>query len=790
MGEFIMGFHVLGPLEVTGSRSPVNLSAGRQQVVLAVLLLEANRLVPVHRLVDAVWSDAPPPTARGQIHTCVSALRRRFEAAGLGGRIGTRRPGYVMRVADGELDLHRFDSLVADGRAAAAAGRPAEAVNRFRTALGLWRGEVPLSGIESDLLRAAVASLTERRLSVLEDCHAVELAQGRHHELVDQLLPLVERHPLREQLHHQLMLTLHRCRRPGDALAAYRAARRTFVTELGIEPSGALRELHDSILRNDTTLDPPAPRIAAVPAPAPAVTPRMLPAANPYLAGRDDVVTTVSGQLRGGGTDGVTTAVLAGRAGVGKTALAVHIAHRIAPGFPDGQLYARLDDEHGDPVRPEAVLERLLRALGVPAAAGSRDELAARLRSTLAGRRVLMVLDGAADEAQVLSLLPGSATCGVLVTSRHRLTGLSGAKVVELAELTIQHATELLIRLLGIARVSAEPAATYDLIDLCGGLPLALRIAGERLAARPHWSIAELTERLGDEQRHLDELSHGPLDVRPGIATACDRVGPSAQRLFRLLALLDGPDFPTWVAGPLLGDPGHGAVDELETLVDAQLVDVGRRSGPGAHYRIPKLLRSYAQELLAREETPATRAAAVNRLLGAWLHLAEQAHSRAVGQSVPVVHGDAERWPLPAPLTDQLLRRPLEWFEAERAGVVRAVGQAAELGSAELCWDLAGTLAGLMQARDHLEDWRETHTTALAACRRTGDRRGEAVILHSLGTLDMVEQRYNEASGRLALALPAFEEIGEDKGRTLCLRSIAFLSRVGAGSPLGGRARR
>ncbi|WP_158264084.1 AfsR/SARP family transcriptional regulator [Amycolatopsis sp. CA-126428] len=236
-----MGFHVLGPLEVTGSRSPVDLSAGRQQVVLAVLLLEANRLVPVHRLVDAVWSDAPPTTARGQIHTCVSALRRRFEAAGLGGRIGTRRPGYVLRVADGELDLHRFDSLVADGRAAAAAGRPAEAVNRFRTALGLWRGEVPLSGIESDFLRAAVAGLTERRLSVLEDCHAVELAQGRHHELVDQLLPLVERHPLREQLHHQLMLTLHRCRRPGDALAAYRAARRTFVTELGIEPSGAER---------------------------------------------------------------------------------------------------------------------------------------------------------------------------------------------------------------------------------------------------------------------------------------------------------------------------------------------------------------------------------------------------------------------------------------------------------------------------------------------------------------------------------------------------------------------
>ncbi|WP_326952813.1 AfsR/SARP family transcriptional regulator [Amycolatopsis sp. NBC_01286] len=786
-----MLFHVLGPLEVSGSRKPVSLSAGRQQVVLAVLLLEANRLVPVHRLVDAVWSDAPPSTARGQIHTCVSGLRRRFETAGLGGRIGTRRPGYLLRVSDDELDLHRFDRLVAEGRTAAAAGRPAEAAQRFRSALGLWRGDAPLSGIESDLLRAAVTSLTERRLSVIEECHTVELAQGRHHELVDQLLPLAERHPLREQLHHQLMLALHRCRRPGDALAAYRAIRRRFVAELGIEPSGALRDLHDSILRNDTALDPPpAPRATAVPAAAAPMVPRMLPAGNPYLTGRDDVVTTVAGLLRGSGTGGVATAVLAGRAGVGKTALAVHIAHRVAPGFPDGQLYARLDDEHGEPVRPEAVLERLLRVLGVPAAAGSRDELAARLRSALAGRRILVVLDGAVDEAQVLSLLPGSATCGVLVTSRHRLTGLSGAKVVELAELTIQHATELLIHLLGIARVSAEPAATFDLIELCGGLPLALRIAGERLAARPHWSIAELTERLGDGQRHLDELSHGPLDVRPGIATACARVGPSAQRLFRLLTLVDGEHFPTWVAGPLLGDPGRAAGDDLEALVDAQLVAVDRRSGPGTHYRIPKLLRSYARELLVRKETPATRAAASSRLLGAWLHLAEQAHSRAVGHSVPVLHGDAERWPLPVPLADQLLRHPLEWFETERAGVVRAVGQAADLGSAELCWDLAVTLAGLMRARDHLEDWRETHTTALTACRQAGDRRGEAVILYSLGTLDMVEQRYDEASGRLALALRAFEEIGDDKGRTLCLRGVAFLSRVGSEPLLGGRATR
>jgi len=758
-----------------------------------MLLLEPNQLVPAERLIDAVWSESPPPTARGQIHTCVSALRRTFDRAGLGERILTRKPGYILRVDDAEVDVHHFDRLVGEGRAAMAADRPADAVRCFRSALGLWRGAEPLSGIDSEFLRAAVTGLNERRLTIAEQCHAAELDLGHHRELVEQLVYLVDRYPLRERLRCQLMVALYRSGRAGEALAVYRAARRTSVAELGIEPGESLQRLHSAILDHDAALDLPVTTAAtavgtAVPVEEPPATAgiedrpvaRMLPADTPWLTGRHEIASSAVAHLAAE-ADAVAAIVLTGRAGIGKTALAVHIGHRLTDLFPDGQLYVRLEDERGEPLDVKQIIEQLLVALGVTGTGmpDSLEERAATYRSALARRRVIIVLDGAVDNAQILTLLPGSPTCGVLVTSRYRLAGVPGARIVELSPLVVQHAIDLLVALVGAARVSAEPAAAFELIELCEGVPLALHIAGERLAARPQWTVAGLAERLRADERRLDELSHGDLDIRAGITRTYLRFGPAARRLFRLWALVEGPDFPAWIAGPLLDDHGTDARDELDQLVAAQMIEVDTDHDGGHRYRMPTLLRLYARELLEREETPASRATALGRLLGAWQSLAEQAHHRAFSATVTVIHSDADRWPLPAGLVQQLLCQPLRWLAAERANLVEAVRQAGALGLTELCWDLAITLVGLFQFHGHLDDWRSTHMTALAACQQAGNPRGEAVILHSLATLDMVEQRYDEAAGRLVLAQRTFEEVGDDHGRSLCLRSGAFLNAVG-----------
>jgi hypothetical protein len=313
---------------------------------------------------------------------------------------------------------------------------------------------------------------------------------------------------------------------------------------------------------------------------------------------------------------------------------------------------------------------------------------------------VLVVLDDAADERQVRWLLPGSSSCGVVVTSRCRLTGLPGATQIEVGVLDADRALRLLMNMLGPDRVHAEPGAALELVSLCGGLPIALRIAAARLAARPHWGIGQLVERLAVEDRQLDELAHRGLDIRTNLAPSYEILSPAAQRLFRLLGTLETADFPGWIAGPLLDLPAAEAVDVLDELVDARFVDAERPARGGAvRFRLHNLIRAYAREQLVGGESAGCRAEAVERALGAWLYLASEAHRREYGADHPLLRGTAGHWPLDERLVDQELLDPHAWYEHERNGIVAAVRQAADLGLAELCRDLALTAVTLFAAR-------------------------------------------------------------------------------------------
>jgi DNA-binding SARP family transcriptional activator/predicted negative regulator of RcsB-dependent stress response len=780
-----MEFRILGPVEVWDGAQRLALGGSKPRALLAVLLLHANHVVSTERLVDELWGEAPPSTARNLVQVYVSRLRqalhRRHDQFTQVSMLVTRPSGYLLCVEPGELDLHCFEDLTAEARRAAADGDLERAAERWGAALALWRGPA-LAGAASEVLqRTAAPRLEEARLVALEERLEIDLHLGRHAHVIGELEALIARYPGRDRLCRLLMLAHYRSGRRAEALTFYRNTRQRLVEELGLEPSPTLQELERAILRADPALESGLLTAAAtLHNPGPPRGLCQLPPDIDDFTGRQAAVDQIQELLEGEQATAIVISAIAGKAGVGKTALAVHVAHRLRPRFADGQLYVNLRGVEAQALDPVEVLAGFLRALGVegaevPEGLEDRERL---YRSRLADRRVLVVLDNAASEAQVRPLVPGSQGCAVLVTSRALLGGLEAAHSLTLDVLAPDQAVELLAKLAGRGRVAAEPEAAQQIVQLCGWLPLAVRIAGARLAGRPHWRLALLAERLADEQRRLDELATGDLEVRASVALSYRGREQQERRLFRLLGLLVAPSFPAWVAAALL-DTGLAEAEELlERLVDAQLVEgAGQDQAGQLRYRLHDLLRVYARERLQSEEPTAAQRASLERVFDAYLALVEQADALLEPSGVNHYGGDPARGLLDHPAATLVEHDPLRWLEAEHASLVAAVDQACDAGLSEPGWRLATALVSFFGARARWDDWQHTHTIALAAARRTSDRDAQGRVLGSLADLYVARNRFDEASGCLEQSLAAFRETGNRRGELQSLAGLAAIDR-------------
>ncbi|WP_284740866.1 AfsR/SARP family transcriptional regulator [Amycolatopsis sp. RTGN1] len=653
-------FRVLGPFEVFVDDRRLELGGPRIRTLLALLTANAGRVMQVGALVDALWGTDAPPDGAQTVRTYVSRLRRSLSAAGR--LIVTHQVGYALRLVPGALDAGNFERLVATGRDALTASRHADAVTRLTSALELWRGDAYAEFGDVPLLHSEAGRLAAMRLAATEDRIDAELATGASSGLLDELTELTERHPGHDRVWGQLMIALYRAGRQVDAVEVFGRARAVLVGRFGLDPSAQLTEIHRRLLNNDA-------RLLGVPA---AVTTTSVPA-------RDDLPGAVA-RFTGRAAElsrllavptGPPAAVAAidGMAGIGKTTLAVHAAHLLADHYRDARLFL---DLHGHtpgraPTTPMAALDTLLRALGVP---GGRipDDLDARAalwRAELATRSVLVVLDDAADLAQLRPLLPGTARTLVLVTSRHRLVGLDSALSVSLDVLPEADAAALFAGVLGDDR-AADAGAVHDVVDRCGYLPLAIRLAAARLRARPSWPVRYLAERLRGLGWPLAELEADDCGVAAALAPSCDRLAPPARRMFRLLGLHPGPDFDAPAAAALAAIAVPEAERLLEHLVDDHLL---RQSAAG-RYRFHALVRRHAHAAALAEESEPERRAALRRVVDFSRHTTH----RPSDERPPISLGPAAAVSFPS-------STPATAADATPAEVVRIAGFAREIRS-------------------------------------------------------------------------------------------------------------
>jgi DNA-binding SARP family transcriptional activator len=774
MGAGEPRFGVLGSLLIEADGKPVSPPGSPvMRGLLGVLLLAGGRPLTTEQLIDLVWADRADRTGRGSVQAAVSRLRDWL------GRLPGGAPpieydgaGYRLVVPAEAVDLGRFWSLVNQAAKSDAARR----CELLDTALGLRRGPI-LADLDRSGALVHEAEDGIRRAAVAFAEAAV--AAGRPGSAIPRLSTLAEEHPLDESLQASLIELLSVDGRPADALRHYQKVRERINDEIGVEPGARVRRAYLTVLARDRDHVPGPLVETAMPSPA------QLPPGLADFTGRDAQVELLSAALEETGTPAV--AAISGMGGVGKTALAVHVAHRLAARFTGGQLYADL----GNGAEPAQVLGGFLAALGIAAHAIPEplEERTALFRSLLAGRRVLVLLDNAASERQVRPLLPGAPGSALIVTSRARLAGLESARPIELEVFDAHEATGLLARIAGAQRIAAEPEAAAEIARLCAYVPLAVRIAGARLAGRRHWNLADLATRLGDERRRLDELSAGDLAVRAGFAISYARLPAVTRDLFRRLGLLNVADFGGWVAAALLDASTESAQTHLETLVDAHFLTVGGIDPTGRlRYRFHDLVRLYARERAQDEDPPGVRTAALTRAFGAWLALSERAAEQMPGPCYAAIHGDAPRWPLPEALTGVVLRDPSAWFDAEWAALVATAAQAGELGLDEFAWDLAACLEKYFDVRVMTAEWRATHERAMELCRSTGNRRGEAVLLR--GLIEVTTWTSEDPSGtamatmyeRSRRLLTMFEELGEPRGMSDALVNCAW-SLVAEGDP-------
>jgi DNA-binding SARP family transcriptional activator/tetratricopeptide (TPR) repeat protein len=720
-----MRYGILGPLEVTRTGEPVTPSTPQQRTVLALLLANAGSWVSLGTIVDELWPAQTPRSARVIVQVAVSKLRKVLPA----GAIRTGPSGYLLTFDGGEFDQSEFVAEARRGRELMGAGRLGPARELLTAALGRWRGDALCDVACGPVLEAHARWLAELRLATVDSRVRIDLAAGRYHDVIAELTVLLARDPGQEVLAGSLMVALHQAGRAAEAAEVVdRVA--AFVEA---DPGPVLRRL---------VTDP-----AAWELPRTVVRTAQLPPAVPDFVGRTDVRCS-------------SLTVLCGPSGGGKTALAVRIAHDRRDEFPDGQLFAQLRG-----VATAEVLGSFLSALGceVPHGLLERQQL---FRSVTADRRILVVLDDAACEAQVRPLLPGGAGCAVLVTSRSRLSGLEGAAVVEVGELSVAESLALLSAVAGADRVAAEEESARELVRLCGHLPLAVRVAGARLASTKYLLLRELVERMADERRRLAELKVGDVDVRAGVEIGYSSCDPLQRKLLRLLGWFDSVDLPEWAMTTLLGQDASAA---LAGLVEAQLVAVVGRDRLGQlRYRPHELIRVFGYERLLAEE-PA-RDEALDRLLRCYLDVSVRADRRLPVGRFPLA-------PVEKAADPAVVRRaeadPLGWRDAESAMLHCLVRLAHRLGR----WALAGRLAEVCAARP---GDRRIEVIGLVSARHTGDRRAQAVSLCRLGDLHWdAHGRANRARVYYDMACRIFTGLDDHSGlgRALAARADIDVER-------------
>ena len=765
-------FCLLGPVAVRRGGVALPVPRGRQRAVLAVLLLNAGRVVSVGEITETLWGSAPLPSAPATVRNYVKRLRFVLGDPDRA-RIVTRSPGYVIRVDPGELDVARFEVLLDSARKAARGGFWEIAADQARAALDLWRGE-PLADVKSDALTLReVPRLAELRLQATELQIDAELRLGRHGVVIAELERLAAANPLREHVHAQLMMALYQDGRQSEALAAYRRARRLLIDELGAEPGAELRELHRQIL---TTRPVPLPHDAATAVTRPGlVTPRELPAPVPQFVGRCAELTELTEMLDRASAQTQQTlvvAAIAGTAGVGNTALAIQWAHRVADRFPDGQLHVNLRGYDPGPPMPVAdALARFLRSLGVaeqdiPAQTGER---AARYRSLVAGRRLLIMIDNAADVDQVRPLLPGNPSCVTVITSRDALAGVvarDGARRVDLGPLPAAESVELLRALIG-ERVDAEPDASATLARYCARLPLALRVAAERAAAAPGASLAEVTSELAAHHERLDLLDAAGdrlTAVRAVFSWSLRHLDDEAARAFRLLGLHPGADFDAYATAALTGAALRQARWLLSRLARAHLV----QPATAGRYCMHDLLRAYAAEQAAHAGNGQERKAALTRLFDHYLGTAAAAAGVLFpgDPDQPALHAPAGPVPPVASPT-----AALAWLREQRSTLVAVAGYAADHGWPGHAIGLATTIFRYVDV-GYLADAAAVHGHARRAAVLTGDRAAEAAALTMLGAADAAQGRLGPAARHLERALALCRDDGDRIGEARALGNL------------------
>jgi DNA-binding SARP family transcriptional activator len=753
-GTEALRFSVLGPVRAWRGEDALATGSPQQRALLAALLLREGRTATAAELIDALWGTEPPSQALAALRTYASRLRKVLDPGVLVSESG----GYAVRgLGEGALDLAVAQERAVDAEKARGAADLGRARSLLNEALALWDGE-PLAGVPGPYAEAQRARLEEWRLGLLEARLDMDLEQGCHAEAVSELTALTAAHPLRERLRELLMLALYRSGRQAEALAVYADTRRLLAEELGVDPRPGLRELQQRILQADPALAEPSAPVAE-PASAP-VRPAQLPATVPDFTGRSACVTELSQVLSSASeAEGRVMAVsaLAGIGGVGKTTLAVHVAHRARPAFPDGQLYVDLQGAGPRPAEPETVLGSFLRALGTADSAipDSLEERAALYRSVLDGRRVLVLLDNAKDAAQVRPLLPGTEGCAALVTSRVRMLDLAGAHLVDLDVMSPDEALALFTKIVGVERVAAEREAALDVVAACGFLPLAIRIAASRLAARRTWTVSVLAAKLADERRRLDELQAGDLAVKATFELGYGQLEPAQARAFRLLGLADGPDISLAAAAAVLDLPAEQTEDLLESLVDTSLLE---SAAPG-RYRFHDLVRLYARACADRDEQPPSeRGAAMSRLLDFYLATATRVYAIERPGDRTVDHLERTEHPGREFLDDA---RALDWLHAEAACILACVQQSLAAPTLRKAVDLLLASKDLAESGASALRYGAATKAARDAAANLGDARSEGRARTTLAQVLSHAGRFEEAGAETGRAIALGRSTGD-----------------------------